>query len=246
MIETKNNLEEICLKDKQMVHVLLCQELDETLDLIELVKGLRRRGILSINGIVRVHDYIQNISDTSFLLFIASKDEYFALILKKAFRILGQRIKVISHDLIMTSAINSNIQNQHQFPIYLMICPTFKVLRLLLSDYLIMEMERLKKKVPNFNEIKGVIIPFYERKQKSRNFIFLLVENELAANSLKKHSNATWEDGRFVREAHNSILVISKSREENLMAFQFGCYNKMIMCKELDDINMISTQLYVE
>ncbi|KAG5677142.1 hypothetical protein PVAND_006924 [Polypedilum vanderplanki] len=84
-------------------------ELDESLDSIELIKGFKRKGMLSICGIIRVFDYGKQIKDSSIILLIASKDEYQSLVNQKIVRIMGLRFKIIGHDLVMKTVISTKI-----------------------------------------------------------------------------------------------------------------------------------------
>ncbi|KAG5666862.1 hypothetical protein PVAND_014870 [Polypedilum vanderplanki] len=239
-----NTLKEYCLQNKKKVKALLIQELDDSLDLIEIIKGMRRKGILSINGVIRVYDYKLQMKDNSLILLIASQDEYDTLINKKIIRILGYRIKILPHELSIKSVISTDFD--FQLPINLILCKTFEVLRPLLTDYMIIELERLKSKLSLFNEINGVIIPFFERRQQSRNFIFLIVTNKTVGNALIKQAKDEWTDGRKIQKAENDMVVVSKLRENDLEVFTFGKYDKVIINKDIDELNLISTHLHHE
>lgn len=240
-MEDTNRIERYCMENKGKAKILLLQELDGSLDSIELAKGLRRKGILSVNGIIRIFDYENQINDSSLLLLIACEEEYFALIEKGIIIILGNRIKIVPHDLIMKSVIN--IDNDLPNPTFYMLSKTFEVWRVSLTDYIIMELERLKTKVPKFNDIKGMIIPFFERKQKSRNFIFLIMTNKIVGDFLVQYAQKEWKDGREVKRADTSIVIISKSLEKELEKFKFGKYNKILMNEHLEELSLISTHL---
>ncbi|KAG5675209.1 hypothetical protein PVAND_005133 [Polypedilum vanderplanki] len=134
-----NTLKEYCLQNKQKVSILLVQELDESLDSIELIKGFKRKGMLSICGIIRVFDYGKQIKDSSIILLIASKDEYQSLVNQKIVRIMGLRFKIIGHDLVMKTVISTKINAP--VPDNLIIFNALEVLRPRLSDYLIVELD---------------------------------------------------------------------------------------------------------
>ncbi|KAG5675211.1 hypothetical protein PVAND_005135 [Polypedilum vanderplanki] len=107
-----------------------------------------------------------------------------------------------------------------------------------------METERLKGKTPKFDDIKGVVIPLYYRKQRSRNFMFIIMASSKSALLLQEHSMNQWNDGRCIEIADNSLIVYSKSLEQDIQELRVGKYKKLHMSVELDKLNFISTQLF--
>ncbi|KAG5674232.1 hypothetical protein PVAND_004212 [Polypedilum vanderplanki] len=203
---------------------------------------MKRKGIMSIHGIIRVYDYCLQIRDSSIILFIASKDEYNSLINKGIIRILGQRIKIIPHELLMKTVLSC--ETDIHLPTNLMLYKTCEVFRPLLSDYLILELERFKFKMSQYEDLNGMVIPFFERRQQSRNFIFLVMAKREVGNELIKYAQRNWTDGRMICKADNALVVMSKIKEMDFRQFEFGKYNKVMMNKEIDEMNFISTNLH--
>lgn len=225
---------------KEVIHLILIQELDSTIDLIDMLSKLRKIGLRSVCGIIRIYDYINRIADSSLILFVASEFETRLLIDTRIVAIKGQRVKVIPHDLVMKSVLNSDniINNAYQ----LMLTGTFCVLRPILTDYLIMEMTRMRQRVPDFLKINGIYVPLHMQRQTSRNFMFLFMDSATSALELQLHALKSWKDGRKLNRATNSLLVLSKSNEYVLG--NVVEQNKLIINNnDLQKLNFLSTLL---
>jgi hypothetical protein len=240
--EPQRSLSEIVRAEKEKVHVLLVEEEGSQLDLIEIVRELREQSYISINGIVRVYDYAKQIADSSLLLFVACESEYYKLVEAKKIKLSGQIYRVKKLALISDIAIDC--YESECLPINLLISGMFPVLRPLLSDYLVMEGERLKTKVPDFKKINGIILPFFERRQMSRNFAFLIVKDKKSSEELIVEAHLNWKDGREIRKAVSSIVVVHKDAEKTLKKYKAGKFSRLKMSKEVNDLNFLSANLW--
>jgi hypothetical protein len=241
----KKTLAELVRADKEKVQVLLVEESGEQqLDLIEIIKGMKNEGLTSISGIVRIFDYKKQIADSSLLVFIASESEYRTFRKAKTVKISGQQYRVKNLSLSIDYAIED--YESDSLPNNMMITGMFPVLRPLMSDYILMEGERLKSKVPDFSKITGIILPFFERKQITRNFAFLMVSDKQTANDLIVWAKFNWKDGREIRKAVSSVVVIHRDAEKTLKKYKSGRFQRLRMTKEVNDLNLLSANLWRE